>query len=1574
MRTASEAPGGERGRDKVAVIGMGCRLPGGCGDPEALWRLLRDGQDAIEEIPTERWNSEELYDPDPSVAGKLATRWGGFIDRVDAFDHEFFGISAREAEAMDPQQRLLLEVAWEALENAGQDVDALAGSRTGVFIGMSSRDYAQRSLTAGDLGRIDGYSLTGNAGAVAAGRISHRLSLRGPSMTVDTASSSSLVAVHLACQSLLTGESDLAIAGGVNLLLSPRHTAAMSRLRTLAADGRCKAFDARGDGYVRSEGCALVVLRRRRDAASCDDPVRAVIHASGVNHDGGLGDLTAPDSEAQEQLISDVLARAGIAASQVDYFEAHGTGTPLGDHAELRAIASVFASHRTLEAPLWIGSVKSNLGHAEAAAGVAGLIKAVLAIEHREIPPNLHLVTPNEQLAAASGKLRVPTSPTRWPDRDGAAATACVSSFGIGGTNAHLILGASLDADDPTAAQLATTTQHPILGVSARSPAALRALAERYVDRLRDDSTASRVATSEIARAAMTRRSHHPYRLAVTAASRADATAALQAYALDGTHQDLVTGRDEATSGDVVFVFPGQGSQWLGMTQELLAHEPAYRQAPEACDAEIMAESGWSVIDELNSDAASSRLDRVEIVQPTLLAVMISLAAQWRSQGVEPDAVIGHSQGEAAAAVLAGALSLRDAIRVVCRRSLLLREIAGKGRMAVVEQTREECEELAERFDGRLSLAAVNSPRTSVLSGDPEAIEEAVAQLTARGIFGRSIQVDVASHSPRVDPLTPRLLAALSDLQPTVAQVPMRSTVTGQELGDRRLDADYWVRNLRRPVQFCAAATALIADGHRHFVEISPHPVLVPAIQQVLAETGVRGTATATLRRHEPERRSLAQSLAALYVGGARIAWVGPTRGVKAPLNRLPSYPWQHSRFLLEPAPCAAGEDGASDPQHEDTTWRDLTWSIQWQPTPRPAPVGNAGPTETGAGSWLLVGPEDPWLSDLGRRLDQAGGHSVHLTEGGEQELELPSPPEPEQGWRGVVLWCCGTTDQSMSEASPSPPLPAISELSGDGGERLVTLIAELRRGGWRDLPPLVLVTRGLFSRQGIGPSALRQGAAWGQARTLAQERPELRLTCLDLDDDTAGSVAAGSVAAESVAAGSVAAESVAALAAQLTTPSRERVVRLGSQAGSVLRLRRAIPRVDRGRPPRSRPAGELRFSSTRCLLVAERSAVTVALARHLVAGSVGDVSLLACNASEVAPTIAAGSGLRAHDLKGSSAEDLVLALASLPDSPGQPESIFVVLDPFGATASQLRQQLHRLWTLHQWTAERPIGAFVVLAPIAWELGVPGQGAAAAAGVWIQALIRYRRSLGLPGTSLSLGPVETSGESSGETSGESDASWDLRGALPMSADELAAALEAALRRDVDHLIVGRIHGRQWLDCHPLAATDPSLADILDDPSPAHDRGRGRGRDRARSFDLAAFRDAAPARQTELLETLVRGHAARILRLAAEGIAPEAPLRQLGLDSIMGVELRNALEVDLDIRTSATLLLGQPTTRALAERLAERLAGETTQASPQPAPRPPESHEASSPPDATSLDALSDDELAGELARLLDGES
>ncbi|MFF7749304.1 SDR family NAD(P)-dependent oxidoreductase [Streptomyces sp. NPDC007971] len=896
--------------EPIAIVAMACRLPGRVTDPDGLWQLVSEGRDAVGPFPADRWDVDALYDPDPDALGKTYAREGGFLDDIESFDAGFFGITPKEAAAMDPQQRLLLETSWEALERAGIVPARLAGSTTGVYVGMFGSDY----LAGSRLDQLDGYVGTGSALSVASGRLAYALGLQGPALTVDTACSSSLVATHLAAQALRLGECDLALAGGVTLMVTPQTFVEFSRLRGLSPTGRCRSFSDDADGAIWAEGAGMLVLKRLGDAERDGDEVLAVLRGTAVNQDGRSQGLSAPNGPAQEDVIRRALELSGLAPADIDHIEAHGTGTTLGDPIEAGALAAVFADSRPEDRPLHLGSLKSNIGHVQAASGVAGLIKVVQSLRHQTLPRTLHAGTPSRHVAWENSGLRLLQEPVAWPVTAGRVRRAGVSAFGISGTNAHVVVEEAparpaQDAELPDGKRLFV--------LSGRSEAGLRGQAARLARHV----TAG-TALPDVAHALARHRSHFEWRTAVVAGERDELLSSLRA--VGGGRKPLPAPR-EGESGKVAFVFAGHGGQWTGMGLGLLAQSEAFRTELTRIDAAVERHVGWSVLNVLRAPEEFSPLDRTEYLQPVLFAVNAALAAAWRELGITPDAVVGHSLGEIAAAYSAGALTLDEAVTAVTARAAAVVPHVGHGGMLAVELPPADVEDLLAPYAGRLFVGAVNSPGATAVSGETDALGALRRDLEERGIPARVLSTPFASHTPLMEPLRAELLDRLSGIRGTRTATPLYSSVQAEPVSGESLDAAYWFANLRQPVRFAETIRRMLDDGYRHFVELSPHPSLTSAIEAVAAEAEIPAAGIGSLQRGRDGHDVLLGRLGELYTSGHTPDWTA-----LFPQDRradLPTYAFARERHWLAPVqagPMAGSPLLGTHVQASDEPGRDL--------------------------------------------------------------------------------------------------------------------------------------------------------------------------------------------------------------------------------------------------------------------------------------------------------------------------------------------------------------------------------------------------------------------------------------------------------------------------------------------------------------------------------------------------------------------------------------------------------------------------------------------------------------------------
>jgi phthiocerol/phenolphthiocerol synthesis type-I polyketide synthase C len=882
-------------KEPLAIIGIGCRLPGKSDSPDDFWKLMLSGTDAIGEIPPDRWNIKNFYDPKPGTPGKSITKWGAFIDGIGKFDAGFFGISPREADWMDPQQRLLLEACERALEDGGQDLNALRGSPTGVFVGISTTDYALLQSGAMDRNTADIYTATGTTISIAANRVSYVFDLRGPSVAMDTACSSAMTALHFACQSLWRGDCKMALCAGVNALISPAPYLTFSRMGMLSPTGRCQAFDSRGNGFVRGEGSGAVLLKPLSAALADGDHIYACIRATGTNQDGRTNGITVPSPIAQEALVRETCAEAGLKPSSIHYVEAHGTGTPVGDPIEAHALGVALGQHRPAGKPLLIGSVKTNIGHLEAAAGIAGLIKLALVLKHRVIPANLHFRKPNPNIDLKKLNLRVVAKKEKLPATG--PLFGAINSFGFGGANAHAVLESPPELPRAKSRPVRRDDNQPyVLNLSARSIEALKITAREHHDLLRKQDAD----LEAICRSAALRRTPHPHRLFVFGNDRRQIAKLLSTYESGGNAPEIVTGNADLEPVDPVFVCSGQGPQWWGMGRELIKTNPVFRAKIEECDRLFREFGSWSLLRELSRDEKTTRMDNTAIAQPAIFAIQVGLAAVWESLGVKPAAVVGHSVGEVAAAHIAGVFTLRDAARVIFYRGDCMSHAGNTGKMLAVGMQPAEAEAIAARYPGRVVVGAYNGPASLTLSGDADALEEVAADLEKRGVFNRFLQVKYAFHSHHMDPVRKELARCLGTVKVSRAKIPLYSTVTGKQTNGLNFGAAYWWHNVREAVRFADATEALIKDGHRIFLELSAHPALTGSINECFKKNNVTGTAAASLRRKEPETRQVFMALGALHCAGARVDWKQHFPNA-ADWVHLPPHPFIREHYWEEP-------------------------------------------------------------------------------------------------------------------------------------------------------------------------------------------------------------------------------------------------------------------------------------------------------------------------------------------------------------------------------------------------------------------------------------------------------------------------------------------------------------------------------------------------------------------------------------------------------------------------------------------------------------------------------------------------
>ncbi|BBY77120.1 phthiocerol/phenolphthiocerol synthesis polyketide synthase type I PpsB [Mycolicibacterium parafortuitum] len=1440
--------------EPIAVIGLGCRFPGGpdldgnIEGPDAYWDFLTEGRSSVREVPEDRWTWLDDGTPEGSAALAATTKWGSYLRDLDAFDAEFFEIIPREAARMDPQQRLLLEVTHEALEHAGIPADSLAETRTGVFAGAGAGDYGQMGAT--DLGGIDAWYGTGSSISIIANRVSYYFDLRGPSVTVDTACSSSLVAIHLAVQSLRTGDSDLALAAGVNLLLSPAGTRSLDQAEAMSPTGQCHAFDAAADGFVRGEGCGVAVLKRLSDALRDGDRVLAVIRGSAVNQDGRSNGLMAPNPSAQIAVLRAAYAAAGVNPREVDYVEAHGTGTLLGDPIEARALGTVLGKGRAADSPLLVGAVKTNLGHLEAAAGIAGFAKAVLALQHHRIPGNRGYQSPNPHIPFDKLRLRVVDEHTDWAPA-GRPRRAGISSFGFGGTNAHVVIEQApvlppAQDEDPDPA----VTTLVVSGKSAERIAAQAASLATWM-------AGSDLSPAQIAHTLNHHRAQHAKFATVVARDKAAAIAGLTALAAGQSAPGVVPAAAGTPKPGTVFVYSGQGSQWPGMARRLLTDEPAFARAIDEIEPLFAEHVGFSLRDIL---ADGAQLHGDAQVQPVLMGLQLALTELWRSHGVHPDAVIGHSMGEVTAAVVAGALSVADGLKVIAARSSIMSRLAGQGAVALLHVEADECEGLI-AGQPSVEIAGYLSPRQTVIAGLPDEVDAVIATVTSLNTFARRVNMVVASHTALMEPVLGDIRDALAGIEPNVPTLPFLSTVA-EPHPMPVLDADYWVANVRRPVRFSQAVTAAAAE-HGTFVEITPHAILGQAIRDIL-DDAPEYRVLGTLARDTDDTVAFHASLNATHTSRPPHTPHGPE-----PHAVLPITPWHHTRHWVEVRPPRRGggaRPGALPPgsQVPPQWFCDLTW-------PAKPLAGQADSSD--AARWLVVGDDE-----LAAEMSALG---APVTTGGPDDL----------GDATHVLYA-----------------PAVSDDLGyelfETGRALATTAAKAATGSGT-APRLYLLTRNAQPVEVGDRADAAQAVLWGLGRTLALEHPEIWGAVIDTDASVPAVVAARWVLAEA------------------HTGDGEDQVVYRAGARRVARLVHALPPAPTGATTLDPDGSHLVVGATGNIgpglieqLAAMGAKTVVAVSRNpgdrlaeltaRLAATGTKVVTAAADAADEASlrTVFDRFGADLPPLKG-------VYLAAMSGGP-------VTLDEMthDDVVAMFRPKLDAAAVAHRLSLRHPVEQFVLFSSISGVLGSRWLAHYAATTTFLDTFAFARRAAGLPAVAIDWGLWKSLADV--QTGFEAQATQES-GLTPMDDDVAITALRSFIgpQAPARATVVAADWQRLAAAYHTRAQLH-ILDDLLagEDPAPTL-TGDTKFRQELKETEPAR-------RVELLTEFVISQVAAAMGLKSAHTLDPTVGFFQFGMDSLMSVTLQRSLSESLGEALPASVVFDYPTVEALTDYLASVL--------------------------------------------------
>jgi phthiocerol/phenolphthiocerol synthesis type-I polyketide synthase B len=1497
--------------EPIAVIGLGCRFAGGISGPDALWEFLCEGRSAVGEVPEDRW--APFDDGTPEVAATLArtTRFGAFMDDIDAFDAEFFDISTREAVKMDPQQRMLLEVAWEALEHAGIAPSSLRRSQTGVFAGACYTDYG--CLASMDLTDVDAWSNPGGALSIIANRLSYFLDLRGPSVTVDTACSSSIVALHLACQSLRVGDSDVALAGGVSLMLAPAIVRAFDQTGALSQTGACRAFDADADGFVRGEGCGIVVLKRLSDAVRDGDRLLAVVRGSAVNQDGRSNGLLAPNPAAQMAVLRSAYANAGVAPQEVDYVEAHGTGTLLGDPIEARALGTVLGRGRPEHSPLLIGTVKTNLGHLEAAAGAAGLIKAVLAVQRASIPGNLHFHAPNPHIPFDHLRLKVVAEQREWP-RMQHPRRAGVSSFGFGGTNAHAVIEQA-PASVPVIreADPAVTT----LVLSAKTPERIASLAASLAEWL--EHAGATVRLPDVAHTLNHHRERHPQFATVCARDRAQAVSQLQALAGGRPAEGVVGPHDGPCRPGTVFVYSGQGSHWAGMGRQLLADEPVFADAIAELDPVFVEQIGFSLHQVLaNGEPISGDAQ----VQPVLMGLQLALTELWRSYGVHPDAVIGHSMGEVSAAVVAGALSVTDGLRVIANRARLMSRLAGQGAVGLLKLDPEATEALIAGYP-EVSVAGYISPKETVIAGPVSPVDAVIAAVSSQNRFARRVNMEVASHTELMNPILRELRAALKDLKPEIPTISFFSTVT-EGTAAPLLDAEYWVANLRQPARLSRAVTAA-SEEHATFIEISAHPILTHAVSDTLDSTTHHHSA-GTLWRDGDDTVSFHTNLNTIHTNHPP-----QTPHPVEPHPVLPITPWHHGRHWLstrmaprvkhvehEGHPSERAAHGPIPPEwYCQLAWSNHELSREHQDHEDVQKIDS---------SWLVV-TDSELGAEIGRVLDDEFAVTIApsslLAEGADATALTDA--------------LAGATHVLYAPHAASGHLDAESGYAlFNAARRLTTAVAAMGVA-----PRLYLLTRNAQPIAEGDRANPAQAVLWGFGRTLALEHPEFWGGVIDVDESVPDALAARYVVDESH-----------------RGDGEDQVV---YRAG----LRR-VPRLKKAHPASTSPAQLDKDSSY--LVVGATGNIGPHLIRQLAASGAGTVVAVSRNPGSRLDELAASlssTGTTLVTVAADAADET--AMSALFDRFGAdlPALDGIYLAAFGGgpvtlldmtdddVTAMFRPKLDVLTLLHRLSlgkpaARHPISQFVLFSSISGLTGSRWLAHYTATTTFLDTFALARRAAGLPATAINWGLWKSLSDSQSDE----ERQVTLGSGLEPMPDEVAIQA-LPLLTGPGAPARSTLVAADWGLLATAYRTRAALH-IVDDLLPTDDADQGAAL-RTTEF-RETLRNSEPARRRGILVDHVTAQVVAAMGLAsAQLLDPSAGFFQSGMDSLMSVTLQRALSDSLGEKLPASVVFDYPTAEALSDYLATIL---------------PEVVEAA---EADSVDAyheFSDDELLKQLSERL----
>jgi thioester reductase-like protein len=1466
--------------EKIAIVGLGCRLPG-AKQPSEYWELLTQGVDAISEVPQNRWSIERYYHPEPQQPGKMCTRWGGFIDQIDSFDAGFFGISPKEAERMDPQHRLVLEVAWESLEEAGINPAELDGTRSGVFIGIGNYDYGRLLILNSEL--INAYDGLGNTLCIAANRISYFLNLRGPSLVLESACSSSLVSLHYACQSLQTGESDMCLVGGVSLMLAPEPTITYSHARMMSPTGRCRTFDAGADGYVRGEGCGIVVLKRLSDALSKGDNIRAVISGSAINQDGRSNGITAPNGLAQEAVIKDALLKAGISPNQVSYVEAHGTGTILGDPLELEALKKVYGEARKTDNRCAIGAVKTNIGHLEAASGIAGLIKVAMMLDKRQIPGNLHLKTINPYINLADSRLYFPSELSNWSTTDD-LYYAGISSFGFGGTNVHVILESSPKTDAYTPIlyngnkRENPTISSQLFVVSAKSEMALQCILHSYIDNSNELNNKN---LRDICANAARGRAHFDRRLAIQASSSTE----LLSIISNNQTQQIIRSKYQQTkkSPQIVFLFTGQGSQYPGMGVGLYETHKVFRSAINNCSEILNQWMNPTLIDILNGDQDKELINQTQYTQPAIFALEYALAQLWMSWGISPSLMIGHSLGEYVAATIANIFSLEDGLRLVVERGRLIQSLPAEGAMEVIQASKNIVVKYIKQHSGEVSIAAINGTNNCVISGDKKAVHNIAAQFHDLGIRTKSLDVSHAFHSIKMEKIKIEFAELTASVDYNSPQLPIMSTLMPGRSGDSMTNAEYWNKHLREPVLFHDGLNELLKIQRPCLIEIGPRPTLLGLASSFCAEREHEHENIPSLHPKRNDCEQINESLAKLYCLGARVNWQAIYPDQSYSNIKLPTYQFQREKYWLD----IANYRSKTSPLIDSTLDRSLkeTYVIEWlETTILPIHANSCTNSMDRSCPWLVIGSDGELCAKVIKILNFAQQdirlfNCTNINKKPEssnlREILNQIPP----GKHLNVILVAESRKNTRLDYQDNNLLEFQSRIN-ETLKPLVDLIALAGSNGLiqSNRLKLTILTQTAYPiepDEAIDPSL---SPLWGYAKVLGLECPEILNTIIDLPNKVTPSI----------------------------LDNLKKLI-LGEHPESLLALRKnrcLAPRLRGNQMTNDKPL-ILKFEAKNSYLITGGlGAIGLQLAEWLIHH--GATNLLLIGRSQ--PTHEQQDAIKKLNEAGGAIKYLSINVADGKAVESMISELTLSKFPLagifhcaGCTSYRevkdltwsdfeevLASKINGSWNLHYYTSNIPLDYFVTFSSIASIWGSRGQAHYAAANSFLDGLSIYREQLSLPITSINWGPWHGKGMANADF----EEQLSKIGVFPLDSNKAFSILERMLASKRSSMVVANVDWQRFTPIYQIKARTNLLEGLAHEKCLTLNSTKVSG---ISTSERSPFLDEILSVNNEQRFIILRQNLAVIISgvLGYEDpifLDPQASLYELGVDSLMSLDI------------------------------------------------------------------------------------